>query len=85
MLISGTDDQNKKQCLVTDTNMFDYSITCECGHQDSPFRTLNEARTAARQHLKTHNDRTPNWSAMIDQHEVGGDLTDRDWKIIKNH
>lgn len=64
--------------------MFDYSWRCECDKEGTA-NTLAEARKEVRAHLRNHYDRTPNWYAFIDQHEKGGDLTDKSWKQIKNH
>lgn len=64
---------------------YDYTWRCDCDIAEGLTTTLNEARREARKHLKTHRDKTPNWSVFIDQYDLqAGEMSDKWWKIIKN-
>lgn len=64
---------------------FDYSWRCDCNAEGST-QTLNESRREARAHLKTHYDKTPNWTVIVDQYDLReGELSGKYWKIEKNH
>lgn len=65
---------------------FDYTATCDCGQYETLSTTLNESKKGAREHLKNHNDKTPNWKIYIDQYDhKDGELSGKYWTIIKNH
>lgn len=62
----------------------DYTWRCDCDAEGST-NTLAEARKEARKHLRTHTDKTPNWSVFIDQYDLeAGELSGKYWKIVKN-
>ena len=64
---------------------YDYTWRCDC-EKEGETKTLREAHNEAKDHLRTHNDKTPNWTVFIDQYDNHeGELTDKYYKIEKNH
>lgn len=64
---------------------FDYTWRCDCDKEGTT-QTLEDARKEAAAHLKEHADKTPNWTVYIDQYDIeAGELSDRYYKIEKNH
>ena len=63
---------------------YDYSWRCDC-EKEGTTPSLAVARKEAREHLKTHTDKTPNWTVFVDQYDhSAGELTNKYWKVVKN-
>lgn len=62
-----------------------YTWICDCGHSAMHQMGYRDARKTAREHLRGHMDKTPNWTVIIDQYdEREGELSGRYYTIEKN-
>lgn len=61
----------------------DYSWRCQCDAAEGTSLTLADARKDVKDHLTKNQGVGGHQFAFINQHERGGDMTNKDWKITQ--